>query len=88
MNSPANAENMAFPQNEAIDVEILSPEFSSSGIVTTVRETTANMLSSALDNIVSTSPQKLERIETITFKARYRFEVIPEEMEMAITLKK
>ena len=45
MNLPANAENMAFSKNEAIDVEILSPEFSSSGIVTTVRETTANMLS-------------------------------------------
>ena len=88
MNSLANTGNMTFQKNESIDVEILSPEFSSSGIVTTVRETTANMLSSALDNIVSTSPQKLERIETITFKARYRFEVIPEEMEMAITLKK
>lgn len=74
-------------ERKVADVEILSPEFSPTGIGDQISDTIEKMLLSALNNIATTSREKLDRVSTISIRTRYRFEVVPEDTEISISLK-
>lgn len=88
MNSTNNAGNMPLPQSNPVDAEILPPTFPLASIGHMINEVEVKMFSSALDRIASTSREALAEIDTITFRTRYRVEIVPDETEMNIKLKK
>lgn len=51
-----------------------------------LRKSIGAMLREAIDEIASTSPEKYNKIEKVTVKARYA--LVPEEAELSIKLKK
>ena len=66
------------------------------GILTSGLQSTRHNLSmgrimapgrTAVNSIADTSREKLDRISTISIKTKYRLEVIPEDTEIAISLK-
>ena len=63
-------------EGKVADVEILSPEFSPTGIGDKISDTIEKMLLSALNNIATTSREKLDRVSTISIRTRYRFEAV------------
>ena len=69
------------------EVEILSPKISTNNFGVQIGEEIKKMLHSAVNSIEDTSREKLDRISTISIKTKYRFEVIPEDTEIAISLK-
>lgn len=83
MNTINNDLTVPSPEGEAVEVEVLSPTRVSDQISDSVEK----MLLSVLSNIATTSPENLDRISTISIKTGYRIEVVPEDMEIAISLK-
>ena len=73
--------------DKTIEVEILSPKISTNNFGVQIGEEIKKMLHSAVNSIEDTSREKLDRISTISIKTKYRFEVIPEDTEIAISLK-
>ena len=73
--------------DKTIEVEILSPKISTNNFGVQIGEEIKKMLHSAVNSIADTSREKLDRISTISIKTKYRFEVIPEDTETAISLK-
>ena len=73
--------------DKTIEVEILSPKISTNNFGVQIGEEIKKMLHSAVNSIEDTSREKLDRISTISIKTKYRFEVIPEDAEIAISLK-
>ncbi len=88
MNSTNNAGNMPLPQSNPVDAEILPSTFPLASIGYMINEVEVKMFSTALDRIASTSREGLAEIDTITFRTRYRVEIVPDETEMNIKLKK
>ncbi|MCH5146154.1 hypothetical protein JMF94_13805 [Desulfovibrio sp. UIB00] len=74
-------------EGKTVDVEILPLEFSTTGFGAPISDTVEKVLLSALKNIAATSREKLDRVSTISIKTRYRFEVVPEDSEISISLK-
>ena len=74
-------------EGKTVDVEILPPEFSTTDIGAQISDTVEKVLLSALKNIAATSREKLDRVSTISIRTRYRFEVVPEDSEISISLK-
>ena len=72
---------------KAIEVEILSPKLAADNFGVQIGEEIKKMLHSAVNSIADTSREKLDRISTISIKTKYRLEVIPEDTEIAISLK-
>ena len=73
--------------DKTIEVEILSPKISTNNFGVQIGEEIKKMLHSAVNSIADTSREKLDRISTISIKTKYRLEVIPEDTEIAISLK-
>ncbi len=73
--------------DKTIEVEILSPKISTNNFGVQIGEEIKKMLHSAVNSIEDTSREKLDRISTISIKTKYRLEVIPEDTEIAISLK-
>ena len=73
--------------DKTIEVEILSPKICTNNFGVQIGEEIKKMLHSAVNSIADTSREKLDRISTISIKTKYRFEVIPEDTEIAISLK-
>lgn len=74
-------------EGKTVDVEILPPEFSTTGFGAPISDTVEKVLLSALKNIAATSREKLDRVSTISIRTRYRFEVVPEDSKISISLK-
>lgn len=87
MNTINSVLNISSSENKAVEVEVLSPTRGSDQTSDQISDSVGKMLLSTLDNIATTSPEKLDRISTISIKTRYRFEVVPEDMEIVISLK-
>ena len=73
--------------DKTIEVEILSPKISTNNFGVQIGEEIKKMLHSAVNRIADTSREKFDRISTISIKTKYRLEVIPEDTEIAISLK-
>ena len=87
MSKTNNHDIMPGLAHKAIEVEILSPKISTNNFGVQIGEEIKKMLHSAVNSIEDTSREKLDRISTISIKTKYRFEVIPEDTEIAISLK-
>ena len=74
-------------QDKTVEVEVLSPDLSPMAVGDQISDTIEKMLLSALNNIATTSREKLDRVSTISIRTRYRFEVVPEDTEISISLK-
>ena len=87
MSKNNNDDIMPSLARKAIEVEILSPKLAADNFGVQIGEEIKKMLHSAVNSIADTSREKLDRISTISIKTKYRFEVIPEDTEIAISLK-
>lgn len=87
MSKTNNHDIMPGLAHKAIEVEILSPKLAADNFGVQIGEEIEKMLHSAVNRIADTSREKLDRISTISIKTKYRFEVIPEDAEIAISLK-
>ena len=87
MSKTNNHDIMPGLAHKAIEVEILSPKLAADNFGVQIGEEIKKMLHSAVNSIADTSREKLDRISTISIKTKYRFEVIPEDTEIAISLK-
>ena len=87
MSKNNNDDIMPSLARKAIEVEILSPKLAADNFGVQIGEEIEKMLNSAVNSIADTSREKLDRISTISIKTKYRFEVIPEDAEIAISLK-
>lgn len=84
INSDATTPTQA---GKAVEVEILSPEFSPAVAGDQITETLKNAVLSAVNGVTDTSQEKLDRVNSISIKTKFRFEIVPENMEVSITLK-
>ena len=87
MSKTNNHDIMPGLAHKAIEVEILSPKLAADNCGVQIGEEIKKMLHSAVNSIADTSREKLDRISTISIKTKYRLEVIPEDAEIAISLK-
>ena len=87
MSKTNNHDIMPGLAHKAIEVEILSPKLAADNFGVQIGEEIKKMLHSAVNRIADTSREKFDRISTISIKTKYRFEVIPEDAEIAISLK-
>ena len=87
MSKTNNHDIMPGLAHKAIEVEILSPKLAADNFGVQIGEEIKKMLHSAVNSIADTSREKFDRISTISIKTKYRFEVIPEDAEIAISLK-
>lgn len=87
MSKTNNHDIMPGLAHKAIEVEILSPKLAADNFGVQIGEEIKKMLHSAVNSIADTSREKLDRISTISIKTKYRLEVIPEDTEIAISLK-
>ena len=87
MSKTNNHDNMPGLAHKAIEVEILSPKLAADNFGVQIGEEIEKMLHSAVNRIADTSREKFDRISTISIKTKYRLEVIPEDTEIAISLK-
>ncbi|MCB6543267.1 hypothetical protein LI168_14185 [Desulfovibrio desulfuricans] len=84
INSDATTPTQA---GKAVEVEIFSPEFSPTVAGDQITETLKNAVLSAVNGVTDTSREKLDRVNSISIKTKFRFEIVPENMEVSITLK-
>ena len=87
MSKTNNHDIMPGLAHKAIEVEILSPKLAADNFGVQIGEEIKKMLHSAVNSIADTSREKLDRVSTISIKTKYRLEVIPEDTEIAISLK-
>ena len=87
MSKTNNHDIMPGLAHKAIEVEILSTKLAADNFGVQIGEEIKKMLHSAVNSIADTSREKLDRISTISIKTKYRLEVIPEDTEIAISLK-
>ena len=86
MNTINNYATMPTQAGKAVEVEILSSEFSPTVVGDQINETLKKTVLSAVNSISDTSREKLDRINSISVKTKFRIEIVPEDMEIAITL--
>ena len=85
MHTINNDGNVPQAKGHAIKVEVLPPETCSALYDTAMlRDATENLLNAVLDKIENTSPAKLKKVKTITFRQNFR--IVPTHTELSVDL--
>ena len=74
-------------ESKAIEVEILPPNFSATSFSEQISDTVEKVLLAAVNNLAETSQDKFDRISTISIKTKFRLEVVPDTLEVDVSLR-
>lgn len=73
-------------ESKAIEVEVLPPNFSATSFSEQISDTVEKVLLAAVNNLADTSQDKFDRISTISIKTKFRLEVVPDTLEVNVSL--
>ena len=74
-------------ESKAIEVEVLPPNFSATSFSEQISDTVEKVLLAAVNNLADTSQDKFDRISTISIKTKFRLEVVPDTLEVDVSLR-
>lgn len=87
MNTINSDATMPSLESKAIEVEILPPNFSATSFSEQISDTVEKVLLAAVNNLAETSQDKFDRISTISIKTKFRLEVVPDTLEVDVSLR-